>query len=186
MSKNEKIKILATAAALSVSGVSCNSAENDNNDMEKQSLIEKLKGLAGKGAKTVMPEMAMCYDVPAQPREEFACPQCGELIYVWDDRFEEIKTIIERLKAKGHDVKVERICKKCAGLIPKESYDNDITFKFSYKAPDAKVYHIAYSTNIVDFYALEAALNGDNQFVIWGDSIPLSEKADALKNMLGR
>ena len=65
MSKNEKIKILATAAALSVSGVSCNSAENDNNDMEKQSLIEKLKGLAGKGAKTVMPEMAMCYDVPA-------------------------------------------------------------------------------------------------------------------------
>ncbi len=186
MSKGDKIKILATAAALSVSGASCSRAENDNNDMEKQSLIEKLKGLVGKGAKTVMPEMAMCYDVPAQPREEFTCPQCGGLFYVWDNSFEEISAIIERLKAKGHDVKVERICMKCAGLIPNESEGNDITFKFSYKAPDAKDYHIAYSTNITDFYALEAALNGDDQFVIWGDSIPLSEKADALKNMLGR
>lgn len=105
MSRKNKIKILATAAALSVSGVSCSNAENENDgDMEKQSLIEKLKGLADKGAKAIMPEMAMCYEVPAQPREEFTCPQCGNVFYIWDNGFEEITSIIERLKAQGQEI----------------------------------------------------------------------------------
>lgn len=187
MSRKNKIKILATAAALSVSGVSCSNAENENDgDMEKQSLIEKLKGLVDKGAKAVMPEMAMCYEVPAQPREEFTCPQCGSVHYVWDNGFEEVTEIIERLKAQGHDVKVERICQKCAGLIPEDSDANDITFKFYYKAPKAKKYNIAYSTNPSDYYAVEAALNGKDSYVMWGDTIQLSTESEVLKKMLGK
>lgn len=187
MSKGDKIKILATAAALSVSGASCSNAENENDgDMEKQSLIEKLKGLVDKGAKAVMPEMAMCYEVPAQPREEFTCPQCGNVFYIWDNGFEEITSIIERLKAQGHDVKVERICLKCAGLIPNDSEGNDVTNKFSYKAPKAKKYHIAYSANLSDFYAVEAALSGKDSYVMWGDTIQLSNEAEVLKKMLGK
>ena len=68
----------------------------------------------------------------------------------------------------------------------KDSDDNDITFKFYYKAPKAKKYHIAYSTNTNDYLAVEAAINGKDSYEIWGDTIQLSDKADVLKNMLGK
>ncbi|MBR4483076.1 MAG: hypothetical protein IKS58_03760, partial [Paludibacteraceae bacterium] len=66
------------------------------------------------------------------------------------------------------------------------SDDHDITFKFYYKAPKAKKYHIAYSTNTNDYLAVEAAINGKDSYEIWGDTIQLSDKADVLKNMLGK
>lgn len=184
MSKNEKIKILATAAALSVSGVSCNSTENDNNDMEKQSLIEKLKGLAGKGCKAVMPEMAMCYEMPAQPAEEFKCPKCGEIFYIWHNGFEDIEQIVNSLKENGHDVSVDRICKVCAGLLA-EGEHNEVTYKFTYKAPGKKKAHTAYTDDFEDFYAVRAALNGENSYFYFKE-VPLSESGDRIKKMLGQ
>lgn len=184
MSKGGKIKILAAAAALSVSGASCR-AENDNNDMEKQSLIEKLKGLVGKGAKTVMPEMAMCYDMPAQPSDEFTCPKCGDSFYLWHNQYEQVQDIVNALKTKGHDVSVDRICKKCAGIIEREAENNEVIYVFTYKAPDAKKPHTAYTDDLEDFYVVKAALNGADTYFYFKE-IKLSDKTDVIKKMLGK
>ena len=52
--------------------------------------------------------------------------------------------------------------------------------------PRAKKYHIAYSANLSDFYAVEAALSGKDSYVMWGDTIQLSNEAEVLKKMLGK
>lgn len=158
MKKKKKIAIVATAVAATVATTAV-VVETNSEDMSKLSLIEKLKALAGKGGRAVMPEMAMCYEMPAQPSEYFQCPVCGDSITVWGYDMDNIQYYVDQIVADGFDLKVERRCAKCTvGL--EEGQPNYIVYVVLYKAKGAKEYHEGYAEKSEDFNMLRAVLNG--------------------------
>lgn len=179
--------------------------------LSKEELIEQLKEISKRDnphdIEYGVPG-AMCYS-PAPMELETKCDTCGrwavESGYFLKNP-EEIKDVVEQIKALGYDTKVEFLCPDCAakaGIIkgtPSEdnhrkpfsflsrilkTYDR-IYSVFYFKAKDQEEYHVAVSDEISDYKAVLAFLKDEPTYTGHFDRInQTKDSLDIIKRLTG-
>jgi hypothetical protein len=146
--------------------------------LSKEELVARLKALAADPTPKEENYGAMCYSQMSPPQKQETCQLCGkEFVYRSWHKKEDISELVEKMKKKGYDVKLDILCLECGEKMVRQLHPNclfsrpdleddsdetdydsivndiwptDINFLFSFRTKDDVPYHqvIANYTNL--------------------------------------
>jgi hypothetical protein len=93
--------------------------------LSKEELVARLKALAADPTPKEENYGAMCYSQMSPPQKQETCQLCGkEFVYRSWHKKEDISELVEKMKKKGYDVKLDVLCLECGEEMVKKIHPN--------------------------------------------------------------